>query len=164
VKLGAALEHLHRSVDQLADELRATAERHAVQQDVYHMGRTLSARIDELASSLDPFLTAYGQSDGGGDGGEVLHSLAEKVRRGASVAAGRSGTTGMLLLRDLRDLFVQASGVEMDWTIVRQGAMAARDEPLVLAATVGLEETRRVLRWLTTRVKEASPQILMATD
>jgi hypothetical protein len=86
------------------------------------------------------------------------------VRRGASVATGRSGKTGMLLLRDLRDLFVEASGVEMDWTIVRQGAMAARDEPLVLAATVGLEETRRVLRWLTTRVKEASPQILMATD
>jgi hypothetical protein len=162
--LGAAIEHLRGSVDDLADELRKVGDRHATQQDLYHMTRTLSTRIEELASSLDPFLEAYGQSTGNGDGGEAFRAIAERVRRTAAELTGRTGKTGPFLLRDLRELFVETSANEIDWTIVRQGAYAARDEGLLNAATVGLEETKRVMKWLTTRIKEASPQILMATE
>jgi hypothetical protein len=164
MKLGAALEHLRRSVDDLGDEIRAVGERHAAQQDLYHMGHTLADRIDSLARSLDPFMEAYGQGSGNGQGGEGMKALAEKVRRTTSTIAARSSKTGPLLLRDLRELFADASTAEIDWMIVRQGAMAARDERLVNATTVGLEETGRVLRWLKTRIKEASPQILMSLD
>jgi hypothetical protein len=150
-------------VGDLADELRATGERHAVQHDLFHMGRTLSARVEQLAISLDPFLEAYGEA-AAGESSDVLRTVSETVRRGASVLTGRSPTTGLVLLHDLRELFVKVSGVEVDWTIVRQGAMAARDDALVIATEVGLEETRRVSRWLTTRIKEASPQILMSMD
>jgi hypothetical protein len=137
MKLGAALEHLRRSVDDLAEDIRAAGERHASQQDVYHMSHTLSARIEQLATSLDPFLEAYGQGSGDREAGDAFRAFAEKVRRATS---------------------------SMTETIVRQGAMAARDEALMNAATVGLEETGRVLRWLKTRIKEASPQILMSAD
>jgi hypothetical protein len=164
LKLGAALEHLRRSVDDLGEEIRAVGERHAAQQDVYHMAHTLSARIDRLATSLDPFMEAYGQGAAREEAGDAVRSFAEKLRRATSTITARSPKTGLLLLRDLRELFVDASLVEIDWTIVRQGAMAARDEPLVRAATVGLEETGRVLRWLKTRIKESSPQILMSTE
>ena len=163
MKLGSALESLRRSVDDLAGELRATGERHAVQHDLFHMGRTLSVRVEQLAISLDPFLEAYGQQTGP-EGSDALRTVSEKVRRGTSALTGRSGRTGLLLLHDLRELVVKVSGVEVDWMIVRQGAMAARDDALVTATEVGLEETRRVSRWLATRIKEASPQILMAMD
>jgi hypothetical protein len=164
MKLGAALEHLRRSVSDLAEDIRAAGERHASQQDVYHMSHTLSTRIEQLATSLGPFLEAYGQSPEDGEAGDAFRAFAEKVRRATSTMTRRSSKTGLVLLRDLRELFVDASQVEIDWTIVRQGAMAARDEALMNFATVGLEETGRVLRWLKTRIKEASPQILMSAD
>jgi hypothetical protein len=164
MKLGAVIEHLRRSADDLADEIRAVGERHAAQQDVYHMSHTLSARIEALATSLDPFMEAYGQGSSDGGGGESIKAFAEKVRRTTSTLTARSSKTGLVLLKDLRELFAEASTAEIDWTIVRQGAMAARDDALVRLATVGLEETGRVLRWLKTRIKEASPQILMSAD
>jgi hypothetical protein len=70
----------------------------------------------------------------------------------------------MLLLRDLRELYTDARGTEMDWTIVRQASLAARDAGLVNAATLGLEETRRVGQWLRTRIKATAPQVLVSAE
>lgn len=164
MKVGVALEKLQASVEDLAKELRAVAERHAAQQDVYHMGHTLSRRVEELGLTLDPYLKAYGQDAYDGPDGEAIRAFAEKVRRTMSTLSGRSAKTGVLLLRDLRELFVDAAGCEIDWTIVRQGAYAARDQALVDVATVGMEEIRRVMKWLTTRIEEASPQVLMTAE
>jgi hypothetical protein len=159
--LGTALESLAGSVGDLADHLKVVAERHAPEQDVFHTGNRLSQRMADVKLSLSPFLEAYGQ-DPDGSGSETLRQLGERVRRTASTVAGRSAKSGLLLLGDLRELFVEASECEIDWAIVRQGAMAARDQSLLNAATVGLEETKRVVAWLRTRIKEASPQVLMA--
>ncbi len=164
MKLGAALDKLSTSVEDLTEELRAVAERHASQQDVYHMGHTLSRRLEEVGAMLDPFLKAYGQNGFDGADGEAVRAFAEKVRRTMSTLTGRSAKSGLLLLRDLRELFVDTAGCQIDWTIVRQGAMAARDEPLADVAQVGMDETKRVMKWLTTRIKEASPQVLMTPD
>jgi len=165
VKLGNALERVRSSVEELADQLRVVGERHAAQQDVYHMGHTLSRRMEELALTLDPFLKAYGQ-----DGTSVtldadaVRAFTERVRRSVSNMTRMSAKTGMFLLRDLRELYVEASACEIDWTIARQGAMAARDQALVDVAVVGMDETKRVITWLKTRIKEASPQILMTAE
>ena len=163
MKLGNALEDLRSSVNDLGDRLRRVGERHSTQQDVYHMAHTLSRRMEELAFTLEPFLEAYGQ-EGSGQDSEAVRAVGEKVRRTISTVAGRSSKSGLLLLRDLRELFVVASGCEIDWTIVKQGAMAARDQALADVAIVGMDETRRVIKWLTTRIKEASPQILMTAE
>jgi hypothetical protein len=66
------------------------------------------------------------------------------------------------LLVDLRDLVGRAAVCEADWVIVHQGAMAARNVELTDGSLRGIEETRRVWKWLITRIKESSPQILMA--
>jgi hypothetical protein len=44
--------------------------------------------------------------------------------------------------------------------MVAQGAKAARDQELLGTATEGLEETTVQVKWLKTRIKEASPQTL----
>ena len=165
MKLGIALERVRSSVDELTDQLRVVGERHAVQQDVYHMGHTLSRRMEELSQTLEPFLKAYGQ-DGGATAidADAVRAFTERIRRTVSNMTRMSSKTGMFLLRDLRELFVEASACEIDWTIAKQGAMAARDQALADVATVGIDETKRVTKWLTTKIKEASPQILMTAE
>jgi hypothetical protein len=162
MKLGPALTHLHGGVADLADDLAAIAERHAVDHDVYHQGRLLASRALGLADMLRPFLDRYEQHVPGEAGaGDGWDSFAEKLRRGLSQMTGRTTTVGPLLLRDLRDLEIASHACLTDWVIVHQGASAARDKELVDLCTLGQDETRRVEKWLTTRIKESAPQILM---
>src|SRR5207253_6670925 len=90
----------------------------------------------------------------------VVHSLAAVLRRRASAAMGRSDKGGPLLLRDLRHLFVLASDCELAWTILAQGAKAAREAELVELATTGCEEVVGQLRWIKTKIKLAAPQVV----
>jgi hypothetical protein len=159
VKLAPVLERVQAGEVELANDLRQVAERHATQHDVFHMGRLLADRCDDIASQLATFVEAYGrrpEEPGDDDAGGFLGRL----RRTTSALLGRSEPSGMLLLRDLRDLYVIASELEIDWTIARQGAMTARDRELAISCLTGIHETERVIRWLETRIKEASPQIL----
>jgi hypothetical protein len=162
MKLGPAIGHLHDGVTDLAEDLAAIAERHAADQDVYHQGRLLAGRALGLADMLRPFLERYEQHvPDEAEAGDGWDSFAEKVRRGLSQMTGRTATVGPLLLRDLRDLEIASHACVTDWVIVNQGAMAARDKELVELCALGQDETRRVQKWLTTRIKESAPQILM---
>lgn len=160
MKIGPALEHLHATESELAKDLRTIAERHAAEHDVYHVGLMLADRCNDLVLSLQPFAEAYGQHVDADTDVDAVHGFAERLRRGTSAVLGRSERTGLLLLRDLRDLFIQANEAQIDWTIVRQGALAVRDRDLVTACDVGLSETERTVRWLKTRIKEAAPQVM----
>jgi hypothetical protein len=161
MRIGPALEHLHASERDLAEDLRAVAERHATDHAVYHVGNLLADRCEFLARGLGPFLTEYGQDepDDDDDAG-VVRAFAERVRRSTAELLGRSEKTGLLLLHDLRDLYVHAQETLMDWTIVRQGALAGRDQALDITCQTGMQETERVARWLKTRIKETAPQAL----
>lgn len=160
MKIGPALEHLHASERDLAQDLRGVAERHATDHAVYHVGNMLADRCEELANGLAPFLTDYGQEEPDDDDGGVVRAFAERVRRSTAELLGRSEKTGLLLLRDLRDLYARSQETLIDWTIVRQGALAARDQALDITCQTGMQETERVARWLKTRIKETAPQAL----
>jgi glutamate-1-semialdehyde aminotransferase len=160
MKIGPALEHLHASQRNLADELKVVAERHATEHDVYHVGSMLAGRCEQLAAGLGPFLESYGQREPNEDGADVVRAFADRVRRTAAAMVGRSEKAGLLLLRDLRELYVQAQETAIDWTIVRQGALAARDQALDISCVTGMQETERIVRWLKTRIKEGAPQAL----
>lgn len=71
---------------------------------------------------------------------------------------GRSELPGLLLLRDLRELHLTAQAAEISWVVLT--AWAARAEELVSVASSCHEETEACAKWLRTRIKEASPQIL----
>jgi hypothetical protein len=157
VKLRPALEHLHGSVTDLVEDLRTTAERHAADHDVYHLAHALSEKYQALAERLAKEIGKDG--DDGGPG--ALSELGERVRRATSNALAGTDKTGPLLLRDLRALYLQAQETEIDWTIVSQGAKAAREPTLIELCTEGLTETERIVRWLKTRIKETAPQVLV---
>jgi hypothetical protein len=65
-----------------------------------------------------------------------------------------------VLVRDLRRLYLLACECEIDWEMVAQGAKAARDRDLLATASHCLEQTTVQVKWLKTRIKEASPQAL----
>jgi hypothetical protein len=158
MKLRPAVEHLRSSVDDLTDDLRTIAERHAAEHDVYHVGLMLSERYRELSDRLAKEMG----HDADTGGAHPLQEIGERLRRVTSDALGRTDKTGPLLLRDLRELYLEAQETEIDWTIVSQGAKAAREKPLIDLCTEGIAETERIVRWLKTRIKETAPQVLVS--
>jgi hypothetical protein len=133
-------------LEALRDGLQTLAEQHIAEADVYHVGSALAVKCNEVAGSF-------------GDGEASTPTPAGDLS--ARTQQGGSGE-GMALLHDLRRLAVEAQGAQIDVLIVQQGAMAARDRELVMAAQAATAEISRVDKWLTTRIKEAAPQALAA--
>jgi hypothetical protein len=66
----------------------------------------------------------------------------------------------LVLLHDLRQLFLAASDCEIAWTIVGQCAKAARDEELEEIFIKSFDEVAAQLRWIKTKIKLAAPQAI----
>lgn len=163
MKLDVAIEHAQDAECDLFDELTTIAERHAADSDVYHVAKTLASRCASQLELLLPHADRYGApgrtiTEPTAQGPDVL----ERARRLASEMLGKHELTGMLLLEDLRALYLTAHGAELAWVVLEQGAKAARDAELIAATKKGREEAERRWKWVRTKVKEASPQLLVA--
>jgi hypothetical protein len=119
----------------------------------------LAGRCDVLVATIRPILERHWSARADGD-----VASPGNARSSSSGAAVGSAGPGSSLLSDLRELSVRAHGAELDWTVVRQAALAARDEELLDVAAIGLDEARRVGRWAKTRIKEAVPQTVASAD
>jgi len=136
----------------LADSLRAVAEGHARQADVFHTCHTLAGWSDQHREDLAPVVERYGEQK----------DVDEPERLRADVlTTTREGEIGFL--RDLQDLHLLASLVHTTWTVIAQGAQGLRDHELLEIANASRAETTRQLTWLTTRMKQAAPQTLIVT-
>lgn len=163
MRISVAIEQVQDAECVLADELDTICERHASDADVYHVGKTLASRcagqLDLLRTSAERHDAPSRSLDASADGGpDVL----ERARRLASELVGKHELAGMLLLDDLRSLYLTAHRAEVAWVVLEQCAKAARDAELLAATKVGREEAERRWKWLRTKLKEASPQVLVA--
>jgi hypothetical protein len=161
MKLDTAIDDAQSAETELARELRKIGERHAVEHDLYHLSHTLARQCRQHLEQLRPFAARYGAADVETDVAETP-VLLERMRHKASEMLGRSEATGMLLLRDLRNLYLQAQEAEIAWVILAQAAQAARDRDLLTVVTEIHEDAETRGKWLRTRIKDASPQILVA--
>jgi hypothetical protein len=162
VHVGPLLERLHEVELALADDYRLTGERHAVEHDLFHVSHTLAKQCVAHANRLRPMLERYAGGPGD-EASEEPSGLADALagaRRKLSEALGRREVPGLLLLRDLTNLFVAVAECELLWTVAGQCAQALRDAELLSLVTICHEETTTQLRWVKTRVKEAAPQVL----
>jgi hypothetical protein len=159
VKLGLAIEQLAESEERLATELARAGERHEADHDVYHLSSTLAEISRAHLKALAPFADRYGVAvDANGDG--PASGLLGAVRERASELTGRRPEAGLLLLRDLRELYLLASDASLGWTVLGQGAQAARDRELLDVVSECHPDTLRQIKWVTTRIKQAAPQAL----
>jgi hypothetical protein len=158
VKLGLAIRETHEAERELAAGLVRLGERHKVDHDVFHLTRTLAERAQERMQALEPHAERHGEKLGDGDPDDS--GLVSMLREKGAELVGRRPETSLLLLHDLRTLHLLAAEASIDWTMLGQGAQAARDSDLLATVSECHPETLRALRWTTTKLKEAAPQVL----
>jgi hypothetical protein len=133
----------------LANSFRHVADGHADEPDVYHLCRTLASQCDKHRDGLVPVIDRYGE-----------HPEDEPDRLYADgLSSTRTGPVG--LLRDLQDVYLLASLVDITWAMIKQAAMGLRDTELVDVVSRCEGQTKTQLAWLTTRMKQAAPQALI---
>ena len=136
----------------LAESFRTVSEGHGDEPDVYQTCRTLAKQCDDHAGQLDPIIERYGEQPD--DEPERLHA--------AALDGTRSGPLG--LLRDLQDLYLLASLVDVTYTLIKQAGAALRDRELLDFVARCEGQTSTQLAWLTTRMKQAAPQALVVAE
>lgn len=161
MRIGPLLGDLHRRENGLARHLLTVSDRHRSNHEVYHLGRDLAGwsqrHVRALAHAagrhgvtLDPEPT-------------VALPVTERLLERGRGLIGPSGDPAMLLLRDLRKIYTEASGLSVDWEMVAQAAMATKDAELLTLTQDCHPDTLRQMRWANATLKESSPQILVGT-
>ena len=140
MRLGPLLAHLDQLEAELAAALRAAAERHRGEHDVYHQCQTFALAADKRVRRLEPLAKRY-------DGLPMWTS-----------AAGDGSDD---LLHELRTLYLRAQEVAITWTMTSQAAKALRDDGLLTVATECQSEVEAQAKWFTTRIKVAAPQAIV---
>jgi len=153
MKLPVYLALLSESEKTLAESFRAVAEAHGDEPDIHFLCLSLAEQSESHRTLLQPVIDRYGEVKKD-DEPERLHA--------AGVAKPRSGPLGML--RDLQDLYLLASLTDITWTAIKQAGQALRDKELLDVVSQCEEETSVQLRWISTRMKHAAPQVLIAAS
>jgi hypothetical protein len=150
MNLSIYLGMLHKAETTLAESFVQVADGHGTEPDVHFLCHTLAKQCEEHTRRLQPIVDRYGEDDSD-DEPERLHA--------EGLSSTRQGPVG--LLRDLQDLYLLASLVDVSWTMVKQAASALRDRELLDVISKCEGETSVQLRWLQTRMKQAAPQALI---
>lgn len=87
-------------------------------------------------------------------------ALVGHVREALSTAVGRHPETGILLLQDLRDLYLRASQNSLAWEMPAQIAQAKHERELLELTEQCHPQTLRQIRSANTMIKTLTPQIL----
>ena len=141
MKIGPLLAHLRELESGLAAELRAAAERHRDDHDVYHQCHTFAVTAEKRIERLEP--------------------LARRSGGHAEWATAFSGEGSTDLLEELRLLYLRLQESSITWMMALQAAKAARDPNLLALATDCQSETESQAKWFTTRIKTGAPQALV---
>ncbi|MEV7796725.1 hypothetical protein AB0O68_32895 [Streptomyces sp. NPDC087512] len=153
------LRALHHGEKRLAGELLAVADRHRTDHEVHHVATDLAHWSREHVRELARAGHEHGL-DLDDSSGTTLSGLLSGVRRTAAEAVGRRPEPGLLLLRDLRELHLDATANSLHWEMLAQVAQATKNEALLDLVSRCHPQTLRQMRWTNTMVKVLSPQIL----
>ena len=160
MKFGLVLEEMHRSENDLAHHLLTISERHKVDHEVYHLARDLARWSQQHVRDIAAMGKNYGLDLDPEPRDEM--GLMETIREKGSEMVGRRPETGMLLLRDLRELYLKACGVSADWELLAQAAQGMKDKDLLALAEKCHPQTIRQMKWANGKLKESATQILVS--
>jgi len=160
MKIGLALRELHRSENDLAHELLEVSERHKVDHDVYHVARDLAAWSQRHVRDIAAIADRYGEELDPEPEGEL--GLMERVRDKGSELVGRAKAPGLLLLRDLREVYLKAAGVSVDWELLAQAAQGIKHTDLLELAEQSHPDTLRQMKWANAQLKVHATQVLVS--
>jgi hypothetical protein len=156
-----ALNELRRAEEELADEYAKVGERLASEHDVWYETKKFAQQCHLHVETLARLAARYADL-APPDDSEPGETTTAALRHKLSELLGRRPESGLLLLRSLRQLYVQAHEVSFMWICAGQIAQAARDPELLAAVDELHRETLTQIKWLKTQVKVAAPQALVA--
>ncbi|MBN1093206.1 hypothetical protein JKP75_11940 [Blastococcus sp. TML/M2B] len=160
MKLGLAIEELHRSENHLARVLLAVSDRHKADHEVFYVARDIAGwsqrHVQELARIGADFGVDLDPEPEGEPG------ILEKIQQATSDLLGRRPEPGLLLLADLRHVHREAAGVSLDWELLAQAAQGARKRELLELAERCHPDTLRQMRWANAKLKESATQALVS--
>jgi hypothetical protein len=152
-----ALRRIHSGENTLAEQLLEVAARHRTEHEVYHVARDLAAwSADHVAQVAD--LAAEHDLDLDAD--PDAPSWVNRLREALSSTIGRRPEPGLLLIEDLRELYLLAAENSLAWEMLGQHAQAAREPDVLELVTRCHPQTLRQVRWANTMIKTLSPQVL----
>src|SRR3954447_19146713 len=158
MKVHLALDELHRSENDLAGQLLAVSDRHKADHEIFHVARDLAVWSQDHVRKLAAIGGKYGlELDEEPEGDPTL---LQKVRQEIGDRLGRRSAPALLLLRDLRSVYIDAQGVSVDWEMIAQAAQGAKDSELLELASSCHPDTLRQAKWANSQIKEKTPQIL----
>ncbi|MGQ0624612.1 MAG: hypothetical protein ACT4PP_08210 [Sporichthyaceae bacterium] len=160
MRLGLALAELHRSENELAQRLLHAGERHEADQDIFHLTRDLAGWSQEHVGAIAEHARRYDTELDPEPREES--SLMRQAREKVSELAGRRPETGLLLLADLREIYLAAAGVSVDWELIAQGAQGVKDVELISLAQRCHADNLRQMRWANAKLKESATQVLLS--
>jgi hypothetical protein len=160
MKIDLALEELHRSENDLAGQLLAVSDRHKAEHEVFHVARDLAVWSQEHVREIARIGRAYGLDLDEEPAGDP--SLLQKVRQEVADRLHHRSAPALLLLRDLRSVYMDASGVSVDWELLAQAAQGVRDTDLLELVQRSHPQTLRQARWANAQLKEKATQILVS--
>jgi hypothetical protein len=160
-KIGVALRELYDAEEELADEYVKVGERLAAEHDVWYGCRRFAEQCHRHAEAVRPFAARHDEQLPPPDDATVGETATATLRHKLAEAIGRRPEAGMLLLRSLRELYVQAQEVSFHWLVAGQIAQATRDPELLGLVDELHRETLTQIKWLKTQAKLSSPQALV---
>jgi hypothetical protein len=150
--IGKYINLVHRTELDLVKAFKLVANAHGDEVDVYQTCMLLSSWSQGLADEVQVFAKKYAEEEDN-EPDRLTQTLLKKTRKG-----------GMALLRDLHDLYLIATEVQVCCTILKQGATGLRDDALIAACQEVERQTKRQLSWLMTRMKSGAPQTLIVAE
>lgn len=160
MKLGLAIEELHRSENHLAQALLSVSDRHKADHEVFHVARDIARWSQRHVTELARIGSDYGLDLDPRPDSEP--GLLERIQQATSDLIGRRPEPGLLLLADLRHVHREAAGVSLDWELVAQAAQGARRKDLLELAQRCHPDTLRQMRWANGKLKESATQALVS--
>lgn len=150
--IGNYLGLVHQSEKDLAKAFRMVADRHGDEVDIFQTCMLLASWSDKHIVALTPFVEKYSE-----------HKSKEPDRlKQAIFDKPRSGP--LALLRDLHDIYLLATEVNLCWTVLNQASAGLKDKELSATCAELSGETKRQLSWLLSRIKESAPQTLIVAE
>lgn len=152
MRIGKYIDLVHRTEKDLVKAFKKVAAAHSDEVDVLQTCMLLASWSQTLANDLEQFVTKY-KPEKDKEPDRLSDTLLKDTRKGS-----------MALLRDLQDLYLIASEVEVCCVILKQGATGLHDKDLLSTCEQVERQTKRQLSWLLTRMKSAAPQTLIVAE
>ncbi|TDE15991.1 hypothetical protein [Jiangella asiatica] len=158
-KVGAAIEELHRSENDLAAALLSVSDRHKADHEIFYVARDIARWSQEHVSRLATVGRDY-DLDLDPEPEDEATLLARMKQKSAEIV-GRRHEPALLLLADLRHIQRTAAGVSVDWEVLAQTAQAMKDRELLTTAQDCHPRTLRQMRWANSKIKETAAQTMV---